>query len=99
MLDLKAAGERFAQLRELVSSIGTSQEKCLAASKLNSRPFAALCNPSSPAQQWTRGFLNDSRIENRGTLTALSRLPSGILEVRFLGGGQVGQNWHEHIVG
>jgi hypothetical protein len=77
---------------------GTNQPMCLAASSLSSRPFAAICNPNSFAQQWTRGFVNDGRIENRSTLTALTRQPNGVLEVRFLGGGQVGQNWHEHII-
>jgi len=24
--------------------------------------------------------------------------PHGVLEVRFVSGGQVGQNWHEHII-
>jgi hypothetical protein len=88
-------GQGFATYK-LVSSIGSSREMCLAASRLSSRPFAAICNPSSPAQQWTRGFVNDGRIENRSTVTALTRQASGALEVRFLGGGQVGQNWHEH---
>ena len=69
---------------------------CLAATPSNFRPFAQLCNPTSFSQQWTRGFVNDGRIMNRSTLTALTRRPSGTLEVRFLGGGQVGQNWHEH---
>ena len=81
---------------KLVSSIGSSREMCLAASSANPRPFAAICNPSSTSQQWTRGFVNDGRIENRSTLTALTRQPNALLEVRFLGGGQVGQNWHEH---
>jgi len=47
----------------------------------------------------TRGFVNDGRIENRSTFTALTRQSTGTLEVRFRGGGQVGQNWHEHLVG
>jgi hypothetical protein len=81
---------------KLVSSIGTSREMCLAASASNTRPFAALCNPSSSAQQWTRGFVNDGRIENHATFKALTRLANGTVEMRFLGGGQVGQNWHEH---
>ena len=81
---------------KLVSSIGSSREMCLAASIGNTRPFAAICNPTSKQQQWTRGFVNDGRIENRSTLTALTRQANGVLEVRFLGGGQVGQNWHEH---
>ena len=88
-------GAGFATYK-LVSSIGTSREMCLAASSANSRPFAAICNPSSSSQQWTRGFVNDGRIENRATLRALTRQPSGVVEMRFLGGGQVGQNWHEH---
>ena len=69
-----------------------------------SRPPASAAARSQPcpepgastAQQWTRGFANDGRIENRSTLTALTRQGGGTLEVRFLGGGQVGQNWHEH---
>jgi hypothetical protein len=81
---------------KLVSSIGSSREMCLAASKGNTRPFAAICNPSSTQQQWTRGFVNDGRLENRSSLTALTRQSNGVLEVRFLGGGQGGQNWHEH---
>jgi len=81
---------------KLVSSIGTSRELCLAASSTNTRPFAALCNPSSFSQQWTRGFVNDGRIENRATFKVLTRQPTGTVEMRFLGGGQVGQNWHEH---
>lgn len=83
---------------KLVSSIGTSSEKCLAAASVNSRPFTGFCNPSSAAQQWTRGFVNDGRIENRSTFRALTRQASGAVEMRFLGGGQVGQNWHEHLV-
>ena len=83
---------------KLVSSIGTGREMCLAAAPSNSRPFAQLCNPSSFSQQWTRGFVNDGRLMNRSTLTTLTRRPNGTLEVRFLGGGQVGQNWHEHPV-
>jgi hypothetical protein len=78
---------------------GTNQPMCLAASSLSSRPFAAICNASSFSQQWTRGFVNDGRIENRSTFTALTRQSNGVLEVRFLGGGQVGQNWHEHVIG
>jgi hypothetical protein len=66
---------------------------CLAASSFSSRPFAAICNASSVSQQWTRGFANDGRIENPSTFTALTRQSNGVLEVRFLGGGQVGQNW------
>ena len=87
-------GGGFATYRSLA---GTNQPMCLAASVGNPRPFAAICNPSSLSQQWTRGFVNDGRIENRSTFTALTRQSSGTLEVRFLGGGQVGQNWHEHI--
>ena len=83
--------------RPTARSLGTNQPMCLAASVGNPRPFAAICNPSSLSQQWTRGFVNDGRIENRSTFTALTRQSSGTLEVRFLGGGQVGQNWHEHI--
>jgi hypothetical protein len=90
-------GAGFATYK-LVSSIGTSQEKCLAAAVGNSRPFAALCNPSSAQQQWTRGFINDGRIQNRASLQVLTRQPSGVVEMRFQGGGQVGQNWHEHVV-
>jgi hypothetical protein len=86
-------GGGFATYRSLA---GTNQPMCLAAAKGNPRPFAAICNPNSPSQQWTRGFVNDGRIENRSTLTALTRQPNALLEVRFLGGGQVGQNWHEH---
>jgi hypothetical protein len=81
---------------KLVSTISTSQQKCLAASTSNPRPFLAICNPSSSAQQWTRGFVNDGRIENRATFRVLTRLSTGVVEMRFLGGGQVGQNWHEH---
>ena len=83
---------------KVAATIGTSQPKCLAASSANPRPFAALCNPSSTAQPWTRGFVNDGRIENRETFRVLTRLSSGVVEMRFLGGGQVGQNWHEHAV-
>jgi hypothetical protein len=88
-------GGGYATYRSLA---GTNQPMCLAASSFSSRPFAAICNSSSLSQQWTRGFVNDGRIENRSTFTALTRQANGVLEVRFLGGGQVGQNWHEHIV-
>ena len=88
-------GGGFATYRSLG---GTNQPMCLAASSGNTRPFAAICNPSSLSQQWTRGFVNDGRIDNRSTFTALTRQPTASLEVRFLGGGQVGQNWHEHII-
>jgi hypothetical protein len=88
-------GAGFATYKR-VSTIGTSQQKCLAASASNPRPFLAICNPSSFAQQWTRGFVNDGRMENRATLRVLTRLSTGVVEMRFLGGGQVGQNWHEH---
>jgi hypothetical protein len=81
---------------KVVSSIGTSREMCLAATVGNTRPFAALCDPASFNQQWTRGFVNDGRVLNRATFTTLTRRSNGTLEVRFLGGGQVGQNWHEH---
>jgi hypothetical protein len=81
---------------KLVSSIGSSREMCLAASSANPRPFAAICNPSSTSQQWTRGFTNDGRFDNRASLRSLTRLSSGVVEMRFRGGGQVGQNWHEH---
>ena len=81
---------------KLVSSIGSSREMCLAASSANPRPFAAICNPSSASQQWTRGFINDGRFDNRASLRSLTRQSSGIVEMRFRGGGQVGQNWHEH---
>ena len=81
---------------KLVSSIGSSREMCLAASSANPRPFAAICNPSSTSQQWTRGFINDGRFDNRASLRSLTRQSSGIVEMRFRGGGQVGQNWHEH---
>jgi hypothetical protein len=81
---------------KLVSSIGSSREMCLAASIGNTRPFAAICNPASKQQQWTRGFTNDGRLDNRSTLTSMTRQSNGVLEVRFRGGGQVGQNWHEH---
>lgn len=89
-------GGGYATYRSLA---GTNQPMCLAASSLGTRPFAAICNPSSLAQQWTRGFVNDGRIENRSALKALTRQSNGALEVRFLGGGQVGQNWHEHVIG
>jgi len=91
-----AVGGGYATYRSLG---GTNKPMCLAASSFSPRPFAAICNPSSLSQQWTRGFVNDGRIENRSTFTALTRQPNGVLEVRFLGGGQVGQNWHEHIIG
>ena len=81
---------------KLVSSIGSSREMCLAASSANPRPFAAICNPSSTSQHWTRGFTNDGRFDNRASLRSLTRQSSGIVEMRFRGGGQVGQNWHEH---
>jgi len=81
---------------KLVSSIGSSREMCLAASSANPRPFAAICNPSSTSQQWTRGFINDGRFDHRSTLRSLTRLSTGVVEMRFRGGGQVGQNWHEH---
>jgi hypothetical protein len=81
---------------KLVSTITTSAPKCLAASSANKRPFLAICNPASSAQQWTRGFVKDGRIENRATLQALTRLSNGVVEMHFLGGGQGGQNWHEH---
>jgi len=86
----------FATYRSLA---GTNQPMCLTASSFSSRPFAAICNPSSLAQQWTRGFVNDGRIENRSTFTALTRQANAAVEVRVLGGGQVGQKWHEHIAG
>jgi hypothetical protein len=81
---------------KLVSSIGTSRELCLAASSSNPRPFAAVCDPSSFSQQWTRGFVNDGRILNRATFKTLTRMSNGTVEMRFLGDGQIGQNWHEH---
>jgi hypothetical protein len=81
---------------KLVSSIGTSRELCLAAASTNTRPFAALCDPSSFSQQWTRGFVNDGRVSNRATFKSLTRLANGTVEMRFLGTVQVGQNWHEH---
>jgi hypothetical protein len=83
---------------KLVSTISSTQQKCLAASTINRRPFLAICNPSSFAQQWTRGFVNDGRVENRATFQALTRMSNGSLEMHFLGGGQVGQNWHEHVL-
>ena len=81
---------------KLVSTIGTSREMCLSAAIGNTRPFLAICNASSRNQQWTRGFINDGRFDNRATLTSLTRQPNGTVEMRFRGGGQVGQNWHEH---
>jgi len=84
---------------KLVSSIGTTRELCLTAFAGSVRPFAATCNASSLAQQWTRGFQNDGRIENRAAHTTLTRMSSGFVEMRFLGGGQAGQKWHEHIAG
>ena len=81
---------------KLVSTIGTGRQMCLAASASSPRPFLAICTPGSLGQQWTRGFVNDGRIENRATFRALTRLSSGVVEMRFLGGGQVGQTWHEH---
>src|SRR5829696_1597658 len=66
------------------SLAGTNQPMCLTASSFNTRPFAAICNPSSFSQQWTRGFVNDGRIENRSTFTALTRQSNGVLEVRSL---------------
>jgi hypothetical protein len=86
-------GGGYATYRSLA---GTNQPMCLAASAASTRPFMAICNPNSFAQQWTRGFVNDGRIENRATFKALTRQSTGTLEVRFLGAGQVGQNWHEH---
>ena len=41
------------------------------------------------------GAVTKSKIA-KSTLTALTRQSNGVLEVRFRGGGQVGQNWHEH---
>ena len=81
---------------KLVSTIGLSNQMCLSASVGNTRPFLAICNPASKNQQWTRGFTNDGRFDNRATLTSLTRQSNGTVEMRFRGGGQVGQNWHEH---
>jgi len=89
-------GSGFATYK-LVSSLDTARELCLAGTPSSLRPFAALCSPGSFAQQWTRGFVNDGRILNRSAFTTLTRNPSGAVELRFLGGGQVGQNWHEHV--
>jgi hypothetical protein len=55
-----------------------------------------VCDPSSFSQQWSRGFVNDGRILNRATFKTLTRTSSGAVEMRFLGGGQIGQNSHEH---
>jgi hypothetical protein len=55
-----------------------------------------VCDPSSFSQQWTRGFVNDGRILKPRNLQTLTRTFSGTVEMRFLGGGQIGQNWHEH---
>jgi hypothetical protein len=81
---------------KLVSTIGLSKQMCLSAAVGNTRPFLAICNPASKNQQWTRGFTNDGRFDNRATLTSLTRQSNGTVELRFRGGGQVGQNWHEH---
>jgi hypothetical protein len=81
---------------KLVSSIGTNREMCLTAEFGNPRPFVRECNSIAVAQQWTRGFENDGRIQNRRTLDVLTRQPNGVVEVRPLFGGQVGQVWHEH---
>lgn len=83
---------------KLVSSVGTNREICLASNVSSFRPFAALCNPGNTGQQWTRGFVNDGRIENRLSRKSLTRVPTGGVELRFRAGGQVGQNWHEHPV-
>jgi hypothetical protein len=90
---------RLCDLRARQQHQSAFSEKCLVPAPGVRRPFAAFCNPASASQQCTRGFVNDGRIGNRSTLTALTRQPNGVVEMRFLGGGQVGQSWHEHPPG
>ena len=81
---------------KLVSSIGPSREMCLAASSATRARSRRSATRAARSQQWTRGFTNDGRFDNRATLRSLTRQSTGIVEMRFRGGGQVGQNWHEH---
>jgi hypothetical protein len=81
---------------KLASTVGLNNQMCLSASVGNTRPFLAICNAASKNQQWSRVFINVGRFDNRVTLTSLTRQPNGTVELRFRGGGQVGQNWHEH---
>ena len=55
-----------------------------------------MCDAANTSQQWTRGFVNDQRLENRRSFQALTRTANGRIEMRFLT-GLLGQRWHEHL--
>ena len=70
--------------------------RCLAHIPGAPRPFSSVCDTANTSQHWTRGFVNDQRLENRRSFQALTRTADGRIEMRFLT-GLLGQRWHEHL--